>query len=313
MRRVFRLTTVLLVVLAWVMVTVPAQERFPSDLPSAAAGETGELSYDFIDSGVLTVRTIRDRSGKVVREAGYLVTLRGNPPFPEKDLQVQSVKVYYYDAAGRVDHIAYWWFKTPAPSFEYYAYDSSGQLARKWFVTAEGVRRYEIRFKGSQQLGELYFDDTGKYLKAVRGHLAPDIDLPHGWGPASGGLACGIALSTERGPFNTIRVWVNIKNVSAAKVILPMLDLPTFELRDAQGKVTSREPWFKQRPTFMNNTSHTNSQLLEEAEAGFCSPEYPLGNFFDPLPPGKYTLRVRQPIPERGVTLVSNEVTFVVL
>lgn len=39
-------------------------------------------------------------------------------------------------------------------------------------------------------------------------------------------------------------------------------------------------------------------------------PAYSLADFCDPLPPGKYVIRVRQPVPERNVTLVSNEVTF---
>jgi hypothetical protein len=41
-------------------------------------------------------------------------------------------------------------------------------------------------------------------------------------------------------------------------------------------------------------------------------PAYKLGNYFDPLPPGKYTIRIQQPVPERNVILVSNAVTFVV-
>jgi len=109
-------------------------------------------------------------------------------------------------------------------------------------------------------------------------------------------------------------VWVNIKNVAAESVTIYNLVEPSFELHDANGTaVPLRQSASGVVGGVEKSRPYLNGQLLDHAEAGFMYPAYILAEYFDPLPPGKYTIRVRQPVPERNVTLVSNDVTFVVL
>ncbi|HSB27543.1 MAG TPA: hypothetical protein VLE19_06805, partial [Pyrinomonadaceae bacterium] len=186
MQHFLRLGTAVLLSLALAVQASIAQSTRPSDLPAAAAGETEELHLYSMPTQIGTVarRTIRDRSGRVVREVFYSSNTFGKVPQTGQGLLVQSISVYYYDAAGRVDRVEHWGDQVRV---EHNAYGPSGELARKWFVDADGVRRYEMRFKGSTTMTHLYFDDTGTYLRSVRGQLVDDVDLPHGWGMPTGG------------------------------------------------------------------------------------------------------------------------------
>jgi hypothetical protein len=316
MQRFWKSGATSLFTLALALLTVSAQSPFPADQPSAPVGETDVLKFYGMTTqiGIVARRTIRDRAGRVAREVFYYSAASEPAPQSEKDLRVQSISVYYHDAKGRVDHIEHWQAGRRAPRVERNAYDSSGELTRKWFVEPDGVRRYEMRFKDSRNLTHLYFDDTGAYLTSLRGQIVSDVDLPHGWGATSPGMTCGITLSTERGRFDKIGVWVNIKNVAAQSVSIDNLVPPSFELRDADGNtIPVREAGSGPEREFEKSPPYLNGQLLDQSEAGHMYPAYRLADFFDPLPPGKYTIRVRQPVPERNVTLVSNDVTFTVL
>jgi hypothetical protein len=305
-----------LFIVALAFLAVSAQSPFPADQPSASAGETAELHFYGVSTqiGIVARRTIRDRTGKIAREVFYYSAAFGPAPQTEKDLRVQSISVYFHDTKGRVDHVENWEVGRRAPRIERNAYDSSGGLSRKWFVEPDGVRRYEMRFSGSRKFADLYFDDTGSYLTSLRGKVVSDVDLLHGWGTTSHGMACGITLSTERGRFDKIGVWVNIKNVAAESVMIDNLVEPSFELHDADGTaIPIRHAASGVARGVEKSRPYLNGQLLDHAEAGFMYPAYNLADYFDPLLPGKYTIRVRQPVPERNVTLVSNDVTFVVL
>lgn len=304
MQRFRRSGTTGLVTLALAVLTVSAQSLFPADLPSASAGETAELQFYAHPTqiGTVALRTIRDRSGRVAREVFYGSAAVELVHQIEKDLKLQSISVYHYDAAGRVGHVEHWEAGKRAPRVEHNTYALSGELARKWYVEADGVRRYEMRFSGSRQLTDLYFDDTGAYLTSLRGQLVSDVDLPRGWGMTSAGMACAITLSTERGRFDQIGVWINIKNVASQTVSIDNLGEPSFELRDAGGKaIPLREAGSGFKRGSEESRPQLYGQLLECAEAGFMYPAYRLADYFDPLPPGTYTIRVRQRVPERKV------------
>lgn len=314
MQHFLRSGTAVLLTLALAVQASTAQTTRPSDLPSAAAGETEDLQLYAMPTQIGTVarRTIRDGSGRVAREVFYSSNSFARVPQTGQGLVVQSIRVYYYDGAGRVDRVEHWGQDLRV---EHNAYSPSGELVRKWFVDADGVRRYEMRFKGSTTMTRLYFDDTGTYLRSVRGQLVGDVDLPHGWGMPSGGMACGITVSTERGRFDDIGVWVNIKNVSSETVLhIDTLIEPSFELRDDEGKVISprqRGREFDRKPK--ERHAQLYGQLLRSGAAGFMYPAYRLADYFGLLSPGKYTIRVCQPLPGRDGCLISNGVTFVVV
>jgi len=313
--RLIRWAAIALIIPAGAGLKVAGQTSFPAEMPSAAAGETGELSnYGYpTQIGTVACRTIRDRTGRVAREVYYTGNLSSGAITPEQELHVQSIRVYYYDAKGRVDHVAHWERRKPKPRVEHNSYDAAGELTRKWYVDPDGVKRYEMRFRNHSTIAELYFDETGAYLTSLRGHLVSDLDLPHGWGEISQGVACGITLTTERGRFDKIGVWVNIKNVARETLRVDNLGLPVFQLRDANGKAIAVLETRTPAARDFDRLRYLDGQSPDEGEAGFMYPEYKLADFFDPLPPGKYTIRILQHLPERDVVLLSNDVSFVVL
>jgi hypothetical protein len=301
----------IMVVLAVSVCSGLAQTHFPAELPSIAAGETSEIKFypHPTQIGTVALRTIRDRTGRVDREIYYTSSAVNWAEPRENDLRVQSIKVYFNDTKGRVDRIEHWQTGSRAPKVERNQYSETGQLTRTWYVETDGVRRYEIRFEELKSVTHLYYDDTGTYLTSLRGRLVSDVDLPHGWGVVNGGLACGITLSTERGRFDDVGVWVNVQNVSTQSVSISNLAAPSFEVRDAQGNIVTPRAT---AATTQQNVHQLYGQLLDHQEAGFMYPAYRLADYFEPLAPGKYSIRIRQPLPERNVELISNDVTFVV-
>jgi hypothetical protein len=299
--------------------TAFGQAAFPPELPSMEAGETSEFEiYGMMTQiGTTARRTVRSRSGRIVREVYYGGSgFSGDPSSPhywvppaEKDLHVQSISVYFYDKSNRIDHIEHWQSGERRPRVEHNVYDAKGELVRKWMVETDGVRRYEMRFRDDRKFADLYFDDTGSYLTSILGHVVSDIDLPHGWGKVSGGLACGITLSTERARFDKFELVINIKNVAADTLFIDDLAETSFELVDAWGRMVAA----RAITTFEKKGHHLWGGPLDQDEVAFTDDAYKLSDYFDALPPGRYTIRIRQPVPERKVTLVSNDVTFEVL
>jgi hypothetical protein len=291
------------------VLTAFAQSLPPSSMPSTAAGETTVLTLypRSTQIGTIARRAIRDRWSKLTREVFYTARADESGGPTEKDLLVQLIKVYYYDDAVRVDHVEHWERGNRLDRVEHNKYDSSGELARRWFVEADGVRRYEMRFSSPKKLTDLYFDNTGTYLTSLRGQLVTDVDLPHGWGVINDGVACGISLSTERGRFDEIGVWVNIKNVASETIHIDNLPEPSFELFAANGSL------IPQHPAGSKSSAQLYGQLLGSNEAGYVYPSYKIADYYNLLPPGKYTIRIRQSVSERKLQLNSNEETFVIV
>ena len=300
-----------MVVVAFWVLTGFAQAHFPAEAPSTIAGETAELQFygRATQIGVVARRTIRDRSGRLAREVFYTSSAMNMVPLKEEDLRVQSISVYFHDIEGRIDRVEHWQKGSRVPRVEHNGY-SSDELIRKWFVEPDGVRRYEMRYSGSKTTTHLYYNDTGTYLTSIRGRLVSDVDLPHGWGNVSGGMSCGITLSSERGRLDDIGVWVNVKNVDEQPITINTLTAPYVELRDSNGRLISLQA---SAANSQEKYHQLNGQLLEQNEAGFMYPAFKLADYFERIPPGKYTIRVRQPLPERSVELISNDVSFVVL
>jgi hypothetical protein len=305
------LRTAILVSLSLYVSSVLAQSQFPSDMPSTSNGETSELRLygRATQIGTVALRTIRNRSGKIVREVYYHSHALETSSLTEKDLLVQSIRVFYHDVNGRVERVEHWTPHHATPRLEQNAYSESGELVRKWYVEPDGIRRYEMRYRGSRELTHLYFDDTGAYLTSLRGTVVSDVTLPHGWGDVNGGVACAITLSKESGRLEDIGIWVTIRNATDETLHIFNLSEPSFELRDSAGKLIL--PRVSQRG-LDENQSHLNGQVLDCDEAGFMYPAYRLVDYFGSVLPGKYTIRIRQAVKERSVELVSNDVTFVV-
>jgi hypothetical protein len=135
----------------------------------------------------------------------------------------------------------------------------------------------------------------------MNGAFPRDVDLPHGWGEPVAGIACGIALTRERGKPEDIEVFVNIRMLSSrTDDSLTLFPEVRMQLRNADGE------------DIHEVAGPPSPRGFGGQEVGFLSPAYPIAERFPALATGRYSLRLRLPVPDLDVTLLSNEVTFVI-
>lgn len=276
----------------------------------------GQLSIYGIPTQIGTVarRTFRDSSGRVIREIFY--TLKKDvpqPPYTKDMLEVQSTVLYDYDERGykiRAEHYDARMILDQVWETRYY----ENKEKREIKSTPDGVRQYEIRYLDDRTVSHLYYDERGKNLVAVRGLIPRDIDLPFGWGEPVDGLACGIALTQTKSLVDELpcyAIYVNVKNSGSNQASLSGLPAVQIELRDRFGVLVreiaaeankGRDPLQAHRLLY--------GQLINPGESGYVYPPYELSIRSTNLRPGRYSLRVRQPIEGRNQSLVSNTVFF---
>jgi hypothetical protein len=291
------LTTLCIVLCA----PVAARSATPS-----SAEDAGELQiYPMMTQvGTVASRTFRDSDGRVSRIIYYSASGSGAHsvagPFAERDLKPQSMQQMHYDSAGRLWKTESFNSDHQLVSVRQIEYRADGQKSRSWQTDATGIRTSETRWDAAGRYTNLAFDPTGSRVVTMGGAFPGDIDLPHGWGEAAAGLACGITLSRERGKTADIDVFVNIR-VFPPTTDAALTSLPDVQLRNADGKDV-RE--------VADPARHPNGYTGQEV--GYLSPAYPLAERFPALPRGRYTLRLRLPVPDLNVTLLSNQVTFVI-
>jgi hypothetical protein len=290
-----------------------AAEQSPASSRDAHTGELQIYSHS-TSIGTIACRTFRDETGRVAKEIYYTSTrgLRSHPP-TEAELKVQSVYRYTYNQDGlRVKRD----IRDPDNTIRtiiHSEYNSARKLVREWSEDGDGVRRWERHLHDDGQQSELKYDDLGKRVVTIRGQVRKDIDLPDGWGGSTNGFACGIVLSKTNGALNEIELWVNIKNIGESTVFIQSLPGTVMMLRDAQGKEISESSEYVQaRKKSLVNQPNLYGQLLPPGAGGYLYPAYALKERFPNLPPGQYTLRLRQPVLEAGASLESNPVTFLI-
>lgn len=287
--------------------------QLPASSEDAHKGELQIYSHS-TQAGTIARRTFRDENGRVAKEIFYYDT-RGLKPEPptEAELKVQSFYLYTYNQDGlRVK----WDIRDPDNKIRtiiHSEYNSARKLVREWSEDGDGIRRWERHLHDDGQQSELRYDDLGKRVVTIRGQVCKDIDLPDGWGRATNGFACGIVLSKTNGALKEIELWVNIKNIGESTVHIRSLPGVVMMLRDAQGKEISESSEYVQaREKSLPNQPNLYGQLLSPGAGGYLYPAYALKERFPNLPLGQYTLRLRQPVLESGVSLESNPVTFLI-
>ena len=230
-------------------------------------------------------------------------------------LQEQFIEVYRYDDQGALiarEHYA------PGMILDFRWEIRHEDHEKRWEVlyTKEGVREYEIRYLANRSVSHLYYDKSGNDLIAIRGLIPEDLDLPFIWGEMKDGLACGITLSIAKSLIDdspTRALYVNVKNSGADKINIFQLPEAKIELRDSRGSLVKEEAEFaKKRYDPLQKRRLLNGQLLETNEAGFVYPAYELNTRYGRLEPGRYTIRVKQRVREKGLSLISNTIEFTV-
>jgi hypothetical protein len=134
-----------------------------------------------------------------------------------------------------------------------------------------------------------------------------DIDLVHGWGNVSNGLALGIAPNLESGPQQETEVYVSVKNIdhdSSIVMVSPIL----MELKDADGQVIQENP-VRANQSQSSGECPTYLQLQAPGEGRvLIQYSFSLGERYNPLPPGKYSLTLTYCMSDVPQRLVSNTI-----
>jgi hypothetical protein len=182
--------------------------------------------------------------------------------------------------------------------------------------TKDGVREYETRYLANRSVSHLYYDKSGTDLRAIQGMIPDDMDLRFGWGEPEGGLACGITLSKAKSNIDdspTLALFVNVKNSGAHEAYISQLPEAEIELRYSNGALVKEEAEFaKKRYDPLQKHRQLYGQGLKTNEAGHVYPAYELNTRYGRLAPGRYTVRVKQRVIEKGLWLISNRIEFTV-
>jgi len=283
---------------------------------SVRPGEELQISSYPSQAGTIAMRTIRDQNGRTSKVIHY--ALKGDPnrrPYTEDMLLEHSIVVYRYDDQGAL--IAR---ENYAPGM---ILDSRWEIRhedhekrREVKYTKEGVREYEIRYMANRSVSHLYYDKSGDYLTAIRGLIPEDIDLPFGWGEPEDGLACGITLSKAKSEIDdspTLALYVNVKNSGAHEAYISQLPEAEIELRYSNGALVKEDAEFaKKRYDPLQKHRYLDGQGLKTNEAGNVYPAYELSTRYGRLAPGRYAVRVKQRVIEKGLWLISNTIEFTV-
>src|SRR5215470_11961479 len=138
------------------------------------------------------------------------------------------------------------------------------------------IREYEIRYLANRSVSHLYYDQSGKDLRAIRGMIPEDMDLPFGWGEPEDGLACGITLSKAKSNIDdssTLALFVNVKNSGAHEAYISQLPEAEIELWYSNGALVKEEAEFaKKRYDPLQKHRELYGQRLKTNEAGNVYP-----------------------------------------
>jgi hypothetical protein len=279
------------------------------------AEQQGELRIYDRPTQINTVasREFKDDKGRVVKVIYYTGGGGGfEGPYSEELLREQSIHVYTYD-----DQDCLIKSETYEPGMKLTRTADAQCLpgtATPRLTTAHdarGVRQAETRHdaKGSTQT-TLYFDTGGDKVIAIDGDTPADVDLAHGWGKVTGGFACGIAANREKGRQEDLDVWVTIKNISYRTEGVVMVSPVLVELKDSAGRVIEPKAEYEEDgnklqpgacPTYMSQGAPFigQSDLLRS---------YALGERYDRLSPGTYSMTVKHCLSATRGLLVSNTI-----
>jgi hypothetical protein len=263
--------------------------------------------------GTVASREFKDEKGRVVKVIYYTHPnlLLGN--FREEALREQSTHTFVYDEYG-----------CPVNSK---SYDQSGKLtsieevrcaegtATRNLATvrnAQGIKQGEARHTatGSTQT-VLEFDSTGEKVVAITGELPGDIDLVHGWGDVVHGFALGIAANRDKGRQQSLEVRVSLKNVSndAGQIMAsPLL----VELKDSNGKVVEQKAAYRTNPNQLQFNECPSYLMMGAPFRGRAQAQYSysLGEQYERLSPGKYSMTITYCLAGMSERLVSNTIAI---
>ena len=261
--------------------------------------------------GTVASREFKDDKGRVIKVIYYTHPdlLAGN--FREESLREQSTTTFAYDEYGcpikskNYDHAA-----KLIRIQEVRCAEGTATRSLTTIRNPQGVKQGEARHTatGSTQT-VLEFDSNGEKVIAITGELPTDTDLIHGWGDVLHGFALGIAANREKGRQQDLAIHVSLKNVSndAGQVMVsPIL----VELKDSNGQLIEQKAAHRPNPN-QTLSNHCPSYLQMGAPSrGRAQSQYgySLGEHYERLSSGKYSMTVTYCVSGVSERLVSNTI-----
>jgi hypothetical protein len=262
--------------------------------------------------GTVASRTFKDDRGRAVKVIYYTGGGSLEGPYREDLLREQSIHLFSYDNHNcQIKRETYEPGMRLSRTEEVRCLDGTATPNLTTVYNARGIRQAETRHtaSGSTQT-VLHFDIGGNKVVAINGALPIDTDLASGWGMVFSGFACGIAANREKGRQEELEVNVSIKNISHNGIAVVMISPVLVELKDSSGRVIERKAAYRTSesntqfdacPTYMNQAAPYVGRSQER-------PGYGLGEQYDRLAPGKYTLTITHCVSGVPGRLVSNTI-----
>ena len=257
-------------------------------------------------------RTFKDDKGRVVKTIYYTGGGGIEGPYREELLREQSIDVMAYDDEGCVVKRERY-----APGMRLLHFTET--VCREGTPTprlstmrgADGVRQSLTRHEedGSTKTS-LFFGDDGERIVAIDGDTPSDVDLAGGWGEKARGFRVGIGANRDRGPQNALLVWVTIKNGSNRDEGVPMVAVLSLELKNAGGAlIPLKSEWaYGQTDSTPGECRGNTAQGAPGVGESDLLRSYNLGEYFDRLAPGRYSLTVTHCLSKTKEQIVSNTI-----
>lgn len=252
--------------------------------------------------GTVAIRELKDDKGRVVKAIYYTGggdsegRPYGNGPYREDLLREQSIQTNTYDDHDcRVKTKIYEPGMTLSRTAEVRCFTGTATPELTINRDMRGIRQSEVRHNahGGTQT-QLYFDDDGRKVVAINGETPTDVDIVHGWGEPLTGFACSIAANREKGRQEQVNVSVTIKNINHDADGVAMMAPVLMELKDSAGQVIQRKTRYAE-PANEGQANGCPTCMNQGAPfAGRAQPQigFALGEEYDPLAPGRYSMTV---------------------
>ncbi len=262
--------------------------------------------------GTVANRQFKDDKGRIVKVIYYTGGGSFEGPYREELLREQSIHLYTYDDHNcRVKCESYEPGMKLRSTEEVRCFEGTGTPSLTTVRDVRYIKQTETRhtISGSTQT-TLYFDRDGDKVVAINGELPTDADLAHGWGQMLNGLACGIAANREKGRQEDLQVHVTIKNVNHNTQGVLMISPILVELKDHAGRVIQRKAAYTRQQTKIESGECPTYLGQGAPLAGRAQPQtgYELGEQYDRLAPGRYSITITYCVSGQREKLVSNTI-----
>ena len=256
--------------------------------------------------GTVASREFKDNKGRVVKVIYY-----NHVDIATNDFREQSTRTFDYDEYGcPIRSKSYDRISKLTRTEEVRCVDGTATRSLTIVRNSLGVKQGEARHTATGGTRTaLQFDSTGEKVVAMTGELPSDTDLVHGWGNVLHGFALGIAANREEGHQQDLEVHVTIKNVgndAGMVMVSPVL----IDLKDSNGQVVEQKTDYRLNRNQTRSNECPSYLQMAAPGAGRAQTQYSfnLGEQYERLAPGKYSMTVTYCVPGVSERLVSNTI-----